>query len=214
MVFTDANHDWMVGTGVIGDARILAYTASSDSIPPTTTASAVTYYASSATIHLTATDNAGGSGVAHTYYTLNGGAQVEGTTITTSTAGTYTLVYWSVDAAGNVESSKTASFLVTKMATAASIKSSTAKTYHGRTITLSGTLKNGKRGGRVRLYIRKSGHSWTYKTVTLTSTAWSYKYKFSRSTRAKGTYHFYISYAGDASRLSSKSSQRKVTVIR
>jgi large repetitive protein len=53
------------------------------------------------TINLNATDDS--SGVAATYYTLDGGTQQTGNTVTLTTDGTHTIVYWSVDWAGNEE---------------------------------------------------------------------------------------------------------------
>lgn len=55
-------------------------------------------------ITLVATDDM--SGVAHTYYLLDG-VQHEGTVISISEEGKHTVVYWSVDNAGNVEASNT-----------------------------------------------------------------------------------------------------------
>ena len=52
------------------------------------------------------------SGAAATYYTTNGTtpttASTQGTSIALTTAGTYTIKYFSVDAAGNAEPVKTA----------------------------------------------------------------------------------------------------------
>jgi hypothetical protein len=53
-----------------------------DTLAPSTVSDRVAYYAGSATITLSALDELGGSGVAHTYYTLDGAPQVEGTVIT------------------------------------------------------------------------------------------------------------------------------------
>lgn len=84
-----------------------------DTIAPTTTSDVIGIYNASASVHLTATDNAGGSGVATTYYKLDGGAQTAGSTASTSVLGAHSLEYWSVDNAGNAESPhKTASFTV------------------------------------------------------------------------------------------------------
>ena len=62
------------------------------------------------TVTLTPTDPL--SGVAATYYTTNGTdpttASAQGTSISLTTAGTYTIKYFSVDAAGNAEAVKTA----------------------------------------------------------------------------------------------------------
>ena len=83
-----------------------------DVTAPTTTSDAKGHYVSTGVVHLTATDNAGGSGVAHTYYILDGGVQTEGTTVSTSVLATHTLQFWSVDAKNNVESTKSVQFAV------------------------------------------------------------------------------------------------------
>ena len=58
-----------------------------------------------------------GSGVAATYYTTNGStpttSSAQGTSILLSADGTYTIRYFSVDAAGNTEAVKTASTVIT-----------------------------------------------------------------------------------------------------
>ena len=48
-----------------------------------------------------------GSGVAATYYKVDGGAKQTGNTVALTTDGTHTIVYWSVDWAGNVEQQHT-----------------------------------------------------------------------------------------------------------
>ena len=83
-----------------------------DRTPPVTTSDVARGYTGSATIHLSATDNVGGSGVAHTYYKLDDGARTEGTAITVSVVGVHTLEFWSVDARGNAESRHVVSFRV------------------------------------------------------------------------------------------------------
>jgi len=87
-------------------------TAPVDSTPPVTTSDAKTTYVSTATIKLTATDT-GGSGVAATYYRLDGGLQTSGTTVVVSSLGAHTLEFWSVDVKGNTELHKTAAFTIT-----------------------------------------------------------------------------------------------------
>lgn len=74
-----------------------------DTIAPMTTSDVQPTYATSAMIMLTATDNLGGSGVAHTYYTIDGGSPIEGTEIVVATPGMHDLTFWSVDNAGNIE---------------------------------------------------------------------------------------------------------------
>jgi hypothetical protein len=96
-------------TGTVFDLAGNARTASStpvkiDLTPPVTNASAVptSFTNSDVTVTLTPTDN-GGSGVAHTYFVVDGGATQSGTTVTFATDGVHSLSYWSTDVAGNVE---------------------------------------------------------------------------------------------------------------
>jgi hypothetical protein len=91
------------GNGTQGYATLSLTPPVQDLTAPTTTSDALAGYVSSATITLTAHDNAGGSGVAHTYCILDGGPQAEGTVVQTSVIGTHTLEFWSVDVASNPE---------------------------------------------------------------------------------------------------------------
>lgn len=92
-----------------------------DTTAPTTTDNSATIGAgphnTNKTVTLTPTDNAGGSGVAATYYTTNGTtpttSSTQGTSVLLSTDGTYTIKYFSVDVAGNAEAVKTASTGIT-----------------------------------------------------------------------------------------------------
>lgn len=90
-----------------------APTPPADTVAPVTTSNVLSSYVGSALITLSAADNADGTGVAHTYYTLDGGAQVEGTSVSVTTVGTHTLTFWSVDVAGNVEMAHMVTFDVT-----------------------------------------------------------------------------------------------------
>lgn len=56
-------------------------------------------------VTLSATDNL--SGVKATHYTLDGGAPVDGTSLTVSGDGIHTLTFWSEDYAGNLEGART-----------------------------------------------------------------------------------------------------------
>lgn len=77
-----------------------------DDTPPVTTASAPSGWQNgSVTVTLSATDDL--SGVANTYYTVDGGPQQSGTSIEISAEGIHTIAYWSVDNAGNQEAAHT-----------------------------------------------------------------------------------------------------------
>jgi hypothetical protein len=98
--------------GQLDDVRVFNYmltqaqvTQLSDQQPPTTTDNAPSGWVNQdTTITLSANDN--GTGVANTYYTVDGGAKQTGTSVVLSEEGVHKLVYWSVDKAGNVEEAK------------------------------------------------------------------------------------------------------------
>ncbi len=86
-----------------------------DTTAPSTDISAPSgWHNTDATVSLSATDNL--SGVAATHYTVNGGAEQTGKTITFSAEGSYNIEAWSVDNAGNVEAHKSAQVLIDKTA--------------------------------------------------------------------------------------------------
>ncbi|KRF43901.1 glycoside hydrolase [Paenibacillus sp. Soil787] len=76
-------------------------------IPPTTSDDAPAGWVNKdVTVTLTASDS--GSGVAGTYYTVDGGAEQQGTSVTITAEGNHMISYWSVDKIGNAESPHTA----------------------------------------------------------------------------------------------------------
>ncbi|WP_052487682.1 CBM96 family carbohydrate-binding protein [Gordoniibacillus kamchatkensis] len=78
-----------------------------DTIPPVTADDAKSEWQNAAqTVHLAATD--AGSGVAHTYYSLDGSPFAEGTAVTVSSEGAHEFKYYSVDNEGNEETAKSA----------------------------------------------------------------------------------------------------------
>lgn len=98
-----------------------------DKVPPVTTATLSPaqpegqngWYVNPVTVSLTATNNlsvSSGSEVAATYYTIDGGAQQSGNSVTLTTDGVHTLAYWSVDNAGNIEQQHTTTVKIDKTA--------------------------------------------------------------------------------------------------
>jgi hypothetical protein len=81
-----------------------------DQIPPTTVSDALAAYEGTAIIHLRASDNTGQ--VASTVHRLDDGEPREGLTVTIDEPGEHTLVFWSVDLAGNVEPENRVTFTV------------------------------------------------------------------------------------------------------
>ncbi|WP_420489939.1 OmpL47-type beta-barrel domain-containing protein [Neobacillus vireti] len=121
------------------------------------------------------------SGVAATYFTVNGGVQQIGNAVTLTTDGTHKLVYWSVDFAGNVEQSHTTTVKIDKtspemtvsgfekgslsdaldVVPAVSIKDSTSGVDDSKTqVTLDG--KPYQLGDTIQLYVLPLGkHTFT-----------------------------------------------------
>ncbi|MCA0755062.1 discoidin domain-containing protein [Paenibacillus sp. N4] len=88
--------------GNMAEVRFHGVVKPADVTPPVTTDDAPQgSVVIGTTINLNAADNS--SGVAATYYTVDGGTQQEGNTVTLTTDGEHTIVYWSVDWAGNEE---------------------------------------------------------------------------------------------------------------
>ena len=103
--------DW---SGNTESPKSATFTVTKDITPPNTTSDAKTSYAGPVTVLLTATDNATKFGVRTTYYRVDSGVTREGTTISVPEppGGTvsHTIYFWSVDYAGNTESTKQATF--------------------------------------------------------------------------------------------------------
>jgi hypothetical protein len=122
-----------------------------DEIAPTTTATpsgdlqSGIYY-SKVSITLNAADT-GGSGVANTYYTVDGGAQTTyGSAIVVSATGSHTLKYWSVDAAGNVEGKHTLSFTIAADTATTLTAPAASSTFAGPSVTFSWAAATGANG--------------------------------------------------------------------
>lgn len=106
------NPVFTAGVSTSGGSVVINYILP-DLTPPTTaanvtgTAGANGWYTSAVSVSLTAADNAQGSGVAATYYTVDGGAQqTYGGAFSVSGDGAHPVTYWSVDNAGNTETAK------------------------------------------------------------------------------------------------------------
>ncbi len=82
-----------------------------DTTPPTTTSSynpaAGAVVKAAQPVTLSPTDNVGGSGVATTYYRIDSGTWNAGTSFTVTGDGLHTFSYYSVDVAGNTETTRT-----------------------------------------------------------------------------------------------------------
>ena len=166
-----------------------------ETTPPTTTSDAAATYVGKATIHLSAIDNANGSGVAHTYYKLDGGGQTEGTTISCSACGSHIIEFWSVDAVGNVETHKTVSFKINATPTSVSLKAASSL-REGKTLKLTGRVTPTAATGTVKIYLyRLVGKTWkALGTHSVALKVGGYTYSF--KPKHKGQWRFRAHYLG------------------
>src|SRR6185437_4066060 len=131
--------DTLSATASVSDKAGNSTTAASpvvkiDRTAPSTDISAPSAWTNSnVLVTLTPTDNL--SGVAATYYSLDGNPQQTGTSVPITTEGTHTLAYWSVDLAGNEENHKTATIKIDKTAPTITDSQSPAVNAHGWNMT-------------------------------------------------------------------------------
>ncbi len=127
-----------------------------DSLPPVTTSDAQPGYVGAARIRFSVTDG-GKVAVATTYHRLNGGALRAGSSMWVDQPGAYTLEFWSVDQAGNIESPNTVVFTIATDATPPVTTSNAQSAYYApATITLTAT-DNGSTGVKATYYTLNSG---------------------------------------------------------
>jgi len=132
-----------------------------DTVAPVTTSDVQSTYLASAVIQFAATD--AGSGVAATYFQLDGAAQSPGSIVVVSSCGPHMLSFWSVDKAGNTEVAKSVTFTVTKPDASITAPKAAKTMKKGKGYTVTGTLKSGRNGTtkavRIHKY-RKVGGKW------------------------------------------------------
>ena len=143
--------------------------ASGDTVAPTTTSDAVASYNNTALIHLTATDNTGGSGVASTFYQLDGGATTAGTSVSVTTYGSHTLRFWSVDNAGNTETANAVTFFVNDTIAPTTTSNVQASYVGTATIALTATDNTGGSGVASTHYSVDGGSFVAGTQVTVTT---------------------------------------------
>ena len=178
----------------------------SDVVPPTTACDAFPTYKGSAVIHLFPRDDPGGSGVAHTYYRLDGGPAKEGTLVVVPEIGAHALEFWSSDAANNLESPRSVVFSVSRIKTATriSILRGAASVRVGARLALSGALRPGLLSDRCVIEVRAPRSAVWKKIATSTVLKVSGAqglWRCSFTPRRKGVHEFRSRFYGDATRL-------------
>lgn len=163
-----------------------------DLTAPTTTSDAEPSYDFTATIHLFTSDNPGGSGVSSTQWRLDAGAWTDGTSILTTSSGDHRLAYRSCDFAGNVEDTRSVSFVVRTLP-ALGVPNAPTTMYRTRTYSVWGSLSPKHLAGTypVRVYKWRRTASGVWK---------SYGYVLAKATDYNGATRYSCSvrlpYAG------------------
>jgi hypothetical protein len=176
-----------------------------DTVAPVTTASlsgtiySGSVYDTAVKVTLSATDAT--SGVAHTYYSIDGGGYATyGGAFTISALGTHTVRYYSKDVAGNVESVKSVSFTISSLTTT-TLTSSLNPSKYGESIPLTATVTPSF-GGTATGTVTFSHGATVLGTATLSGNV----AKLSLSTLTVGTRTITATYGGNTEYLTSTSS--------
>lgn len=180
-----------------------------DTTPPTTAATGAVngrWYRGAVTVSLAGSDNAGGSGVASTEYSLDGAAWTPGTSIPlpapTDHSGDllHTILYRSADADGNLEADKTLKVGIdTRKPTTKAPSAATARRGYSATLKYR-VVEVGANGGTATVTIKVKNRAGTVvkslkPVVKKVNTTLPWTFTVPRTWRT-GTYHFYI-YATD-----------------
>ncbi len=156
-------------------------------------------YDTAVKVTLSATDAT--SGVAHTYYSIDGGGYATyGGAFTISSLGPHTVRYYSTDVAGNVESLKSVSFTISSLTTT-TLTSSLNPSKYGQSVTLKATVTpalGGTATGTVTFY--------QLTTVVGTGTLSGNVATLTLHGLGVGTNHFTATYGGSSNDLTSTSS--------
>jgi Bacterial Ig-like domain (group 3)/Pro-kumamolisin, activation domain len=181
-----------------------------DTIAPVTTASlSGTFsggvYISAVTVKLSASDS--GSGVAATFYQIDGGATLTyAGAFAVSATGSHVIHFFSKDLAGNVESTKTAAFTI-KAPTSTSVFASVNPSTFGKAVTFTATVIQSFGGTAAGTVTFKDGPT-TLGTAALSGGTAA----FNTSTLAGGAHSISAIYGGSANDVASTSATLAHTV--
>lgn len=211
----------VVGASVLGVFGAAAYASTTaDTTAPVTTSDALATYTGDAVINLTATDDAGGWGVAYIYYKVDGhythmftvgataatSVPIAAPKIGSGSTASHTISYWSQDKAGNVEVPPTTkNFRITaaKVVTSLTLNRSASTVHRNHYFTLSGKITPSA-VCLVVIQYKKPGTT-TWRTLAARSTTSGGAYSCRYRTTVKGTWSFRTRYTGTAKRLGSHS---------
>ncbi len=201
----------LTGTDLVGNAASVSTIVKVDLTPPVTTDNTAVLgngWFKTVTVTLTATDP-GGAGVAATYYTTDGStpttSSTRGTSISFAATGQYTIQYFSVDLAGNVEQVETASTVIrvdkTPPTSSFSLASGSGAFWSGSRLfyksnaagsfTLTNTVSDAESGPASATFPAIATTGWTHNAETVNTPAGgpftSSLYSWTASPSAPGT---------------------------
>jgi protocatechuate 3,4-dioxygenase beta subunit len=179
-----------------------------DRTAPETIASPVTGFVGLATITLTADDAGAGVAAGDTWYQLDGGPVTSGTVVVTTASGPHTLLFGSVDGAGNREDTQTLVFSVDPGVTPASLSVKVARQL-ARWVVFRGTISPHDGWSTVTIVVEsKSGRRWKRWRTFVTSVVPGSS-RYARRVRMPNTAtHRVRVYHGDAGHLARWTSNR------
>jgi hypothetical protein len=173
-----------------------------------------------AQVSLSAADNAGGVGLAATYYTIDGGAQQTYAAPFTLADGAHTVSYWSVDKVGNVETAHSGyANIDTKAPTATAkammlkaVKAKKGKTLRFRLTVADPTPSCGSATLTLTLTTKKGKKLWSLvKVGQPTNKALTISYKL-KKTLKKGTYSIVCRSTDAAGNVQAKVAKAKLKI--
>ncbi|HKI38738.1 MAG TPA: PKD domain-containing protein, partial [Gemmataceae bacterium] len=131
------------------------------------------YTSASVSVSLTPTDAT--SGVAATYYTIDGGSQqtYAGSAFSITGEGSHKITFWSVDQAGNTEAAESDSFKIDSLAPTSAVSALPADT-NSATFTVGWAGSDGQNGSGIATYtVYVSDNGGTFKPFQQNTTATS-----------------------------------------
>ncbi|MFH1217275.1 MAG: hypothetical protein V1706_12305 [Pseudomonadota bacterium] len=141
--------------------------SSNDHVAPVTTSDVQTSYIGQARIAYTITDS-GKVGVGTTYSIVDGGVPQVGSTITITSPGSHSLVFWSVDQAGNIEAQHSpVNFTIVADTTPPSTTSNVQSEYDRTVVITLNATDTGTYGVKATHYTINGGPAITGNTVII-----------------------------------------------
>ncbi|RME31119.1 hypothetical protein D6789_03735, partial [Candidatus Woesearchaeota archaeon] len=209
---SDGNYTWNCRAGDTSDNHGAAAANRSftyDTTPPTTSDDAPSGWQTSAFV-VTLTPSDSGVGTNYTTYTLDGGAATNGTQVNITTEGNHTITYYSVDALGNTESTRTVSAALDLNAPRLDLTNPADNAVTASTITFNCNASDTVNLTSLTLLVWNSSGALDY-TNTITSTAANISGEWNVTPSSDGVFTWNCRAADVASRTTNATANRTVT---